>query len=1277
MESLRNLAVTIDCFTDEISIFLWRFLFKCTKPLAYHEQVLLRAGDWVARAVANSPEQRRRRQILDIIVNRMHELSQTWNTRCPYFLVLTALQSSQEFKQTGQIRKLDHAIILYERAMGEASKGLWAPPKKGLLSAFFSRNSEVSTPPHESTDTKGSANIGDKALKLTFIDPRDRARNLNNLGNMLADRYECTGSSEDLNRSVALIEEALKSTSDAIDKAAISKNLSSLLIVRYENSTQSIEDIDRAVELASEALKTHVSRASVLNTLGCALGDRYQCTGSPADLDRAIELLDEGLQIDPKGHPVDRGRLLANLQLFLSLRFEKTGSMEDLSRATAIHDEALKFPTPTGDQQSRLNTFGISLGFQFDRTGAIESLDESIEAYSRALGQSSLQQLQRAFIMNNLAGGLADRFKRFGSVGDLERSVALTDEALKLLPLDSLYRRLVLKNLGTRLSSLSEQKGSQQDLDRAVECASEALGLTPSNHPDRVACMSYFAGMLARRHKRTGSIEDLDHAIKVAQEALDTTHLSHTDRVSQLKELKFLLSYRSMRNMSIADINQSVEVNGELVKLIATDHPDRASWLADFGETLYTRFDQTRSIKDIDHAIQILDEVIQLTPPDDPIRTSRLDQLSAFLAARYRYNKSMIDIDRAIEVAREALEATDLTSPRRLTALNTLAYTLVAKVEQTRCIDEIKPFVSIFKDDWDCPIAPPSIRILSIESVVYLLDLDADWEGSSALMETAVRLLPFVSPRSLKHADRQNQLKIHNGLTSRATAYALREGKRPSDALKILDFGRGVIASFLMDLRGDVSYLEEQHPELAARYKLLRDDLDTPADDTILWESSKAFHLESEQKKRREAYKKMSETLDEIRAQPGLSEFLLPLSEEALKSAADLGPLIVVTVDSFSCDAFLVEKHQIRVINLPDLELIDVENHVRDLQVSHLSGSYMTSTLEWLWNTIAGPCLDALGYVAPFTGDNGPRVWWIPTGPLSHLPLHAAGQHTKGSNDTVLDRVVSSYVSSIKALLYSRQQGSQKPRDSEPSSALLVTMKDTPDRSQLHFANQETSVVESLCGSLNLKPTRLQTQTRQEVLRQLAALVIFHFAGHGSSDATEPSRSSLLLEDWQKSPLTMDHLRDLRLNQKGLFLAYLSACSTGANRAKSLDDEGINLMSACQLAGFRHVIGTLWEVSDRVCVDVARTVYEMLGRDEGMTDAAVARGLHRATKALRDQSMHRDSSSVPTGVGSSSASIEPRLKSGGGRDGTLLNFAAKHRKELVNLFWIPYVHYGV
>ncbi|RFU33132.1 hypothetical protein B7463_g3153, partial [Scytalidium lignicola] len=84
---------------------------------------------------------------------------------------------------------------------------------------------------------------------------------------------------------------------------------------------------------------------------------------------------------------------------------------------------------------------------------------------------------------------------------------------------------------------------------------------------------------------------------------------------------------------------------------------------------------------------------------------------------------------------------------------------------------------------------------------------------------------------------------------------------------------------------------------------------------------------------------------------------------------------------------------------------------------------------------------------------------------------------------------------------------------------------------------------------------------------------------------------------------------------------------TGTPQSKVEDrliDEGIHLVSACQLAGFRPVVGTLWEVSDKHCVDVAKVLYETI-RDEGMTDEALYQGLHRAVRALRDGILKEDS----------------------------------------------------
>jgi CHAT domain-containing protein len=135
---------------------------------------------------------------------------------------------------------------------------------------------------------------------------------------------------------------------------------------------------------------------------------------------------------------------------------------------------------------------------------------------------------------------------------------------------------------------------------------------------------------------------------------------------------------------------------------------------------------------------------------------------------------------------------------------------------------------------------------------------------------------------------------------------------------------------------------------------------------------------------------------------------------------------------------------------------------------------------------------------------------------------------------------------------------------------------------------------------------------RRDVLDALPAARWVHFACHARADLQTPSNSRLLLSDWATEPLTVVDIARLHLSNAEL--AFLSACST-ARGGIMLSDEAIHLGSACQLAGFRHVIATLWPVEDNAASAIARDTYRRL-RTEGDTDQA-ALALHTATRTLR------------------------------------------------------------
>ena len=125
---------------------------------------------------------------------------------------------------------------------------------------------------------------------------------------------------------------------------------------------------------------------------------------------------------------------------------------------------------------------------------------------------------------------------------------------------------------------------------------------------------------------------------------------------------------------------------------------------------------------------------------------------------------------------------------------------------------------------------------------------------------------------------------------------------------------------------------------------------------------------------------------------------------------------------------------------------------------------------------------------------------------------------------------------------------------------------------------------------MQLDMTTLQAH-QDNVLSTLQDCRIFHFVSYELTHLLDPSKSSLILSD---RLLTVVSLFKLNLHNHTPFLAYLSVCGTGEIKHDELIDEALYLISACQLAGFQHVISTLWKVNDQSCIEAAVMTYEWM-----------------------------------------------------------------------------------
>lgn len=140
--------------------------------------------------------------------------------------------------------------------------------------------------------------------------------------------------------------------------------------------------------------------------------------------------------------------------------------------------------------------------------------------------------------------------------------------------------------------------------------------------------------------------------------------------------------------------------------------------------------------------------------------------------------------------------------------------------------------------------------------------------------------------------------------------------------------------------------------------------------------------------------------------------------------------------------------------------------------------------------------------------------------------------------------------------------------------------------------------------------------THSAVVSALPRHAYAHFACHALGDLERSSGSRLVLHDHTERPLTVRDLARLRL--PSVKLAYLSACDT-LRTSPELADEAVHIVSAFQMAGIPHVVGSLWHVDDVIGADVALSVYDTLNRGDGTLDVArTAQALHRAVHSLRD-----------------------------------------------------------
>jgi hypothetical protein len=1084
-----------------------------------------------------------------------------------------------------------------------------------------------------------------KVVQATRPDDLKRPMVLSNVGYTHLERFKRTGSQADLDEAIRYGQQAVEAAQAGHpDRDLCLTNLASAYFKRFER-TRSQTDLETAIRAHGEAVEAtpagHGQRAARLSNLAVAHWLRYEQAGAQANLEAAIQYGREAVQAPPGDHP-DRPRWMATLGLAYCARFEQAGSPADLEAAIRYAREAMDATSADDpDRASRLNNAGVAYRLRFERAGVQADLEAAIRYAREAVDASSVNDPGRAVRLSNAGVAYRQRFERAGAQADLEAAIRYAREAVDTASVNDPDRGVLLSNLAAAHLRRFEYAGAQADLEAAIGYGHQAVDATPADHPNRARRQSVLVLAYRLRFESAGAQADLDAAIQVGREAVQASPANDRDRGAYLSNLGLAYRQRSEWTGAQADLDAAIQVGREAIQATPADRPDLQAMLNNLSLAYRERFERTGSTKDSDEAIRYGQQALDATPADHPMRARRLSNLGAAYRERFERTGSTKDSDEAIRYGQQALDATPAKHPDRASMLFNLGATRQSRFERFRSMKDLDQAIRSWREATSSPVAATEVRMRAARAWGNAAAAAGHVAAAAEGYAEAVHLLPILAWRGLQRSLREEHLTSVAGLACEAAAWAI-EANRPEQAVELLEQGRSILWSQLLQTRTDTTALRQQRPDLADRLDDVRIELDRHdrGPHSVDSEAAAAMspdtgELEEATQRQHRLAEEWDDLIEQVRQLDGFRTFLAPTPFDRLCQAAAEGPVVLVNVSNHRCDALIITSTGVQVCPLPAVTIQEcVRRTIALLQalyptwgMSPAAGrvsrvQVLFDLQEWLWDAICQPVLDELDRLtAPGPQQAKRRVWWCPTGPLTMLPIHAAGHYRDASTARCLpDLVISSYTPTLTALL--------RTRDVVPSPSqtrlLVVGMPTTPDANDLPAVPAELRCIADRIPVSTL----LRSATRQEinegkppqagslptvqrVLSELADHDWAHFACHGGQDLAEPAHGALFLYD---GPLSILRIAAQELPHADL--AFLSACQTAVGGAELLD-EAIHLAAAVQLAGYRHVIATLWSISDTHAPDIADAVYTELTVTGEPSTANVALAVHKAAAALR------------------------------------------------------------
>ncbi|KAF4343931.1 30S ribosomal S17P protein [Fusarium beomiforme] len=800
-----------------------------------------------------------------------------------------------------------------------------------------------------------------------------------------------------------------------------------------------------------------------------------------------------------------------------------------------------------------------------------------------------------------------------------------------------------------------ESKKDENDLDEAIKAFKRAVDVSKEDGLYWNKMVTDLGKSIHTRYTTTRSLGDLSECIDLARRAVKDAADDDPEKVDLVINLIIWLREENKEKGSLSTSGEAIGMAQDMIKSSPEDHPSRGSLLHLIAASFSDRYVLTGSMDDLNGHIDFSRQAIHATPIEDSEWLIHLSGLAAGLSDRYLRTGALVDLEEAIKIAKTAFEKTQEGSDDWATHACNLSGYLRTRYQRLGEQLDLDTSIELGKVSVMVTENEGPLRHIRLGNLTASLMARADSTGSLADLEECVKIGHWaVEATPREHIERP--ARLHDLACIMQRRYQFTEDLEDLDhAIHLTQqalFSLGpnhpqqaetmsLMALFFAKRFGETDSSDDlQKTEFFYREALSQ----TQSPITTRIEAGvKLISVCTVQKKWEQAYEDAKAVVDLIPQMAGRSldssdkqdllHKISGVSSEAAGLALHLGedPLVALSLLEKGRGILSLSLGEIRSdISCLEERFPDLANRFVLLreQLSETPG--VSSDVDYSETTVNPSrryeaANEFEGLLTEIRQKPGFNNFLLP-------PSESEIKHAAERGPIII--VNTSMLRNDAILVESHRIWS-------------VPLPDFNRRYMIEVASSYHSSIQAII--------RGRKRTGSRAARSHALLVAMEDTP-GSSRLPFASNSSP-------------------------FIAYLSACGTGRIENNELTDEGIHLINGFHTAGFRHVIGTLWEVKDEICVDMAKVTYQRM-LDMGMTDEAVSQGLHNASRELRDRWMNspKDNNRATGGLYDEGNELGVRgdcgRSEGMGNDGLARDIVSCD-EDPVWPPWIPYIHYGV